>query len=222
LIPKILCVIPCLPEDLNGKCVECVKNQTIPVSKLLVLSGRGSGVTLQERVSSVLNEALGQVDLNDYDYLLRVDSDTLLPETFLEDNLGLADVVGDGFAHLIRVLPFLAVMGGRFNLVSDDSYLNYKFMMQGYSWVRCHVEPHVVRPFGVCHGISYFLVRGRIMWACGFEPFHVLGAFLWDKRNVFAVFGYFASLLMCKSRLDVANFVFHRQSRRLIRGKIND
>jgi hypothetical protein len=95
-------------------------------------------------------------------------------------------------------------------------------MMHGYRWVRSCVGVHVVRAFGVRHGVGYFLVRGRIMWACGFEPFHVLGAFLWDRWNVFAVFSYFASLLMCKSRLDVANFVFYIQSRRLIRGKIND
>jgi hypothetical protein len=211
-----------LPEDFNIKCVEAVKNQTVPVSKLLILSKRGSGATLQERVSSVLNEALSQFDLSKFDYVLRVDSDTLLPANFLEANLGLADAVGDGFAHLIRVSPFLAVMGGKFNLVSDDSYLNYKFMMHGYSWARCRAEPVVFRRFGVHNGLNYFLVRGRVMWACGFEPLHVLGSFLWDCWNVFAVFGYFAALLSCKPKLDIADFVFYRQSHRLIGEKFND
>ena len=218
-LPKVLCVLPMLPCDFNPECILGIKNQTIPISKLLIVSERGSGSTLQSRVSSVLNNALAQVDLTEFDYILRVDSDTVLQPKFLEQNIGLADAVGDGFANLIRVQPFLSVMGGKFNLVSDDSYIQYKFMMHGFSWASCRVKPVVKRQFGVHHGVNYFVVRGKIMYACGFEPFHVLGAFLWDRYNVFAVFGYFASLFTHKKRLDVADFVFYRQIHRLIRGK---
>ena len=212
-----------MPSDINEPCVSGIKTQSVPVSDLLILSDRGAGATLQERVSSVLNDALGKVDLASYDYILRVDSDTVLPPNFLERNLGLADVVGSGYAHLIRVPAFLDAMGGKFNVVSDDSYLNYKFMQCGYKCTDWKVKPCLMRKPGKKHRFTYFLNQGYVMWVCGYEPFHVLyepfhvfGTFIWDRRHILVIFGYFISLLKRKPRLDVANFVFCLQIRRLM------
>jgi len=56
---------------------------------------------------------LEHVNLEDYDYLLRVDADIILPKRFIEENLKAeADYVGKaGYCMLIKVSPFLKVFG---------------------------------------------------------------------------------------------------------------
>ena len=165
-----------------------------------------------ERVSYVLNEGLKHVNLNEYDYILRVDCDTLLPIDFVEKNLQLnADAVGFGHAHLIKVSTFLKVMNGKFHSVSDDSYLNFKFMKEGYTWAYWNTKPVMVRDNGKTYGLKYFFERGKLMWQLGYEPLHVFGNCRWTIKNVLAVAGYFSALANKVKRFDVADFVFRYQ-----------
>lgn len=214
--PKVLCVIPALPSDRPTECLHSIAAQTVPVAKTVVLNQQGHGATLQEKLSNVLNEGLTRENLGNYDYLLRVDCDTVLPTGFLASNLALnADVVGHGHAHLIRVVPFMDAMHGQFNGESDETYLNFKFMQQGYKWSYWDVKPVLKRRAGKTHSLQYFLNRGREMWRNGYEPLHVLGSCRWELRNLLCVFGYFAALLSGVPRLDVAAYTFRYQLHKL-------
>jgi hypothetical protein len=213
---KILGLIPMLPNDFSTETAESVVKQTVPVEQVLLIFNRGVGASFPARMSNALNEGLKAVDLAEYDYLLRVDSDTVLPNNFLSSSLALnADVVGYGHAHLIRVATFLKVMNGKFNSESDDSYLNYKFQSEGYKWSYWDVKPIMSRKPGKTHSVNYFVERGEIMWKHGYEPLHVFGSVRWEPKNVLAIFGYFLALLRRKRRLDVSKFVFRFQISKL-------
>jgi hypothetical protein len=214
--PRVLCVLPMLPSDFSSESVKSVLRQDVPVNQILMILNKGQGVTLPAKVSDALNVGLASVDLSSYDFLLRVDSDVVLPVNFLGSSIALgADVVGSGPAHLIRVKPFLDCMGGKFNSVSDDAYLEYKFLEKGYTVKKWCVKPLIQRSSGKMHSVSYFFDRGMIMYVNGFEPFHALGSFLWDWHNLFSVWGYFGAVLRGVPRLDVAPFVFWTQIHKL-------
>jgi len=218
---KILCVIPVLPGDLNEGTIESILKQTVPVTEILITSRRTRGKTVSQRVSRNLNLGLAGVELACYDYLLRVDGDTVLPRNFVEENLrDKPDLCGSaGCAMLIKTEPFLRVMGGKFHSESDDSYTGYAFMRAGCRVMDWKVKPKMLRPPGNYHGPRYFLDRGRFMWCLGYEPLHVLASFRWQTRNVIAVFGYFAALLRREKKFDVADFVWARQVEKLWRLK---
>ena len=109
---KILCLVPSLPEDLKLECRQGILSQTIPVTRTLFIFNRMNGGTLASRVSFALNRGLDKINLTEYDYILRVDSDTVLAPDFIEHNLkGLPDLAGNGgYAMLIKVKPFLELM----------------------------------------------------------------------------------------------------------------
>ena len=101
---KILCVILGLPQDLKYQTIQSVMNQTIPVDMIVLLPKKSSESTLVERIPDALNEGYSHIELEDFDYILRLDGDTILKETFLERNLeGKPDSRGSSRAHLIKV-----------------------------------------------------------------------------------------------------------------------
>ncbi len=226
---RILCVIPSLPKDLNSLSIMSIINQTYPVEMLIVLPKEVARGTTSQKVSRVLNDGLSHVKLQDFDYLLRVDGDVVLPSNFLEENLrGEPDLCGGaGYAMLIKVKSFLKVMKGKFHSLSDDSYTCYKFMKEGFEPVKRRVEPVRMRQKGLHHGTSYFAKprhqsilyfyhRGKGMHRLGYEPFHMFGRLRHSIWNIFAVLGYFAAIVRREDRLDVADFVWRRQVRRLL------
>jgi hypothetical protein len=227
---RVLCIIPSLPKDLNPLTIQSILNQTYSVEMLVVFPKKVVGKTVSQKVSRVLNEGLSHIKLEDFDYILRVDCDTILPADFLEENLkGEPDLCGDaGHAMLIKVKPFLDVMKGKFHPLSDDSYTCYKFMKEGCKFVKRRVEPIKTRQMGLHHGTSYFAKpghqnilyfynRGKGMHRLGYEPFHVLGRLRYSIWNVFAVFGYFTALIKREKKTDVADFVWGRQVKKLLR-----
>jgi len=187
------------------------------------------GKTVAERVSKVLNEGLSHIRLEDFDYLLRVDGDVVLLHNFLEENLkGKPDICGGArHAMLIKVSPFLKLMNGKFHPKSDNSYTVYKFMKEGCRIKKRKVQPIILRQAGLHQGnwffkpkhqsVMYFYDRGKAMWRLGYEQFHVLGSSRFTFWNVFAVFGYLDALIKREKKFDVANFVWHRQVRRLLK-----
>jgi hypothetical protein len=204
---KILCVILCLPQDLKYETIQSVMNQTVPVDMIVLLTKRSSKPTLVERIPDALNEGYSHIKLEDFDYILRLDSDTLLKETFLERNLeGEPDSRGSGCAHLIKVKPFLELMNGRYFHLADDSYLNAKFRECGKK-----VETLVEGPL-FCAGhpfdVKYFVDRGKINYILGWTPIHVAQSLLRDWKAIFLVGSYLISwLLLRPKRADVAKFV---------------
>ena len=216
--PRILCVIPTHPKDTEylKLTLQTVNDQTVPVTTIITPTEISNIANIPRRMSVILNHALNKIDLSLYDYILRIDTDTILPPDFIEKNLEQnADVVGYGHAHLIKVSTFREVMNCTFHRESDDSYLNYKFMYAHKKWMYWNVKPIRSRKCGRTHSKQYFIDRGALMWMLGYEPLHVIGNVRWDFYNVFAVFGYFYAMLNRVTRLDVAKSVFHYQICRL-------
>lgn len=227
---NILCLIPSLPQDLNPACPEAISHQTVQISKTVMLLGKLNGGTLSSRVSYTLNKALENVDLTGYDYILRVDGDTILEPTWLETALKSgSDLYGGwGFAMLIRVKPFLRLMGGRFNVESDDSYLIHKFGVEGCK-VRM-TEDLLLRTRSHKHAKNDKMFCGTIYYKLGYEPFHVsaflITNLLWGSfadynfRDMWYLWmGYMVSVLKRESKFDFAHKVWHYQIRRLLGGR---
>lgn len=216
---KILCVIPSLPSDFSFATLRSIFQQTIPVDMIVILPRKAEGISVSEKVSKVLNEGFSRLKLEDFDYILRLDGDVVVPANFLEENLkGTPDESGGaGYEMLIKVEPFMKLMNGKLHPKSDDSYIVYKFMQKGLKVVKNKVNAVLLRPAGKHHGTTYFFHRGKQMYKLGYEPIHVLAGFRWELRNLFAIFGFLIALLKREHKYDVADFVWHKQIRRLLR-----
>jgi len=213
----ILCVIPSLPEDLRLQTIQSILNQTYPVKMIAILPQKVEGKTVAEKVSKVLNEGLSHIKIDDFDYILRVDGDVILPPNFLEENLKEEpDLCGTaGYAMLIKVSTFKRVAAKKFHPKSDDSYIRYKFMKERCKTIKYRVKPILLRKSGRHHGVNYFLNRGKSMYRLGYEPFHVLASVRFTPWNVFAFFGYLTCLIKHEKRFDIAKFVWTKQIEKL-------
>lgn len=215
---KILAVIPCRQEDRwkLADVVQSIKKQTVAVSRVEVILEKGVGDTLSARVSDVLNKGLKNIDLTEYDYLLRVDSDTLLPENFLEENLKVEpDVMGYGYAMLIKVEPFLKLMNGKFHPEQDDSYIRFKFFFAGLKSLDYVVPPKLLRDSGKPHGKKYFIDRGVMFYRFGYEPIHVLSKMFIDVHNFWTGIGYLKAVIKKPKKFEFASNVTHLQLKKL-------
>ncbi len=246
MAPRILAVIPTLADD-PTETIESLMRQTVGVSKILVAVG--SRVLYQKlvqkyahaaervefvyvkpnlrdplgkRVAAKLNRALSKVRLEMYDYLLRVDADTILPESFIEENLKAdADCVGmSGCTMLLKMDSFIKIFGGRFAEVgAEDTYTVVKLLIEGRSVKPRALPPKLKRRGGAHHSWRYFFDRGVERYRLGYEPVHVIGSVLHDIRNLFTIIGYAAALLRGMKRYDTAYWVFRAQLKSLVRGK---
>lgn len=214
---RILCVIPALPEEVTLKTLQSIWAQSIPIALTVIATRKVSAnLPFPAKMSVILNDCLKDIKLESFDYILRVDADTILQPDFLEKNLEKEpDAVGFGQAHLIRVQPFQKLMHGRFQQDSDDSYLNYKFQTSGYNWQPWNPKPLLMRSPGKTHGIRYFLERGRLYYMFGFEPLHVLGHVRWEGKDVFAIPAYFYHLFKRSKQFDVKTWVWRYQIQKL-------
>ena len=242
--PKILAVIPTLDDDPTDT-IKSLLRQTVKVSKIIVAVGSlklyrklistyGDDVAefvyvkpnfqdpLGKRVAFALNCALSKVRLSEYDYLLRVDADTILPSNFIEENLKVdADYVGKaGYAMLLKMDCFARQLGGCFvETAFEDTHIGLKLLSRGCivrSWV---IPPKLKRKSGAHHSWRYYFVRGMEMYKLGYEPLHVVEVVRHDFRNVFTIVGYAMAAFKRIKRYDIANWVFRAQLRRLIYGK---
>jgi hypothetical protein len=215
---KILCVIPALPDDLKQETVESVHNQTVPVDDVLIVSEKiTDNISFPAKISKALNNALSHINLEDFDYILRVDGDTIIPSNFVEENLKEnPHVTGDGDAMIIHVPSFLREMGGRFFDEQDDTYVRFKFAQDGLRSTNLKVQPIRTRKCGAKHSYRYYVERGEIMYRFGYEPLHVLSKFLLDRRNAFLVFGYLKGLLLRYKHFDVYDYVRWEQAQHFL------
>jgi len=242
--PKILAVIPTLDDDPTDT-IKSLLRQTVKVSKIVVAVGSlnlyrklisrySNSVAefvyvkpnfrdpLGKRVAVALNYALSKVRLSEYDYLLRVDADTVLPSNFIEENLKVdADYVGKaGYAMLLKMNCFIKFFNGRFFEVgAEDSYIGLKLLSQGCSVRSWVIPPKLKRKSGTHHSWRYYFVRGMEMYKLGYEPLHVVEVVRHDFRNVFTIVGYAMAAFKRLKHYDISNWVFRAQLRRLIYGK---
>jgi hypothetical protein len=214
---KILCVILGLPQHLKYETIRSVMNQTIPVDMIVLLTRKSDITNEMERTPSLLNEGYSHIKLEDFDYILRLDGDTILKPTFVKRNLeGNPDLRGAGYAHLIKVKPFLKLMKGKYHPQCEDAYLNAKFKQYGMKVGKLVEEPlpSGLHPFNA----RWFVDRGRMMYLLGWAPFHVVAFALRDKgrtwyKYMFTVGSYFLSFLAKPAKFDVAEFIWNYQIR---------
>lgn len=241
---RVLVLIPTLNDD-PSDAIESVMKQTVSPSKILVAVGSKElyqklvtqphadiveyvyvKPNLREpvglRVAKALNVLLSRVSLREYDYLVRVDADTILPPRFIEENLKLnADYVGKaGYAMILKIESFLKFLGGRFaEIAAEDTYVGLKLLSKGCrveSWI---LPPKLKRKSGSGHSWRYFYIRGIEMCKLGYEPIHIIERLRWDFRYIFAIAGYIVAILKRVRRYDVAHWVLRAQLRRLFRGR---
>ena len=216
---KVLCVVPALPSEVKIDTLQSIFAQTVQVEPTIILTERiKTKLPFPAKMSLLLNGMLEYVRLEEFDYLLRVDGDTVLPSNFVEAHINAGfDAVGCGFAQLIRVKPFMEFMGGMFHPDHDDGYIIEKFSYVGLksSW-RYLVEPTVNRAPGLHQGSSWYKAQGELKYRYGKEPLE-FGLYLLRHYCPFTIFelaGYFSALLRGKPRFDVADRVLYRQLRK--------
>lgn len=162
---RILALIPTLSDDPSDT-IKSLLEQTIKPSKILVAVGswilycrltsiaKFKGVEYVYvkpdfseptgvRVAKALNHLLSRESIREYNYLLRVDADVILPQFFLEANLKLdADYVGRaGYAMLLKVDTFIKFFGKFPEIPAEDSYIGLKLI--AYS---ANVKPYALPP----------------------------------------------------------------------------
>jgi len=215
-IPRVLCIIPAHPNEHSEQVVQCIKNQTIPIQHIEVLTELiNERLSFPARISKVINNYLVTVDLTQYDILFRADTDTRFTPNFLEENLKKGyDALGYGYAQIIKMPIFIKVFNGRMNPDHDDGYILVKLHFTGYK-ANCDdyaVKPILLRKSGFHHGSSWFAAQGELNYMYGDDPINVLFNTLYsfNQYTIFQICGYFKALLTRKKRFDIALPVIQR------------
>lgn len=219
--PRVLAVVPCM-EDCS-RTILSLRRQTLPPSKILRAAGRFPGPYVGHRVSQAINSALEGVNLGEYDYLLRVDSDTVLPSNWVERSVGTgADAVGrGGYAFLVKMRAFLLV-GGRYPVFHpEDSMITLRLASLGFRCIDYPVQPILLRKpgRGTDMRIGNYVRSGIYLWSLGYEPIHVIAgavasaAARGNVRYMLGPIGYFFALFSRVPPFDPAlsRFVFRYQ-----------
>ena len=201
----ILCVIPALLSELKQETIVSLNNQTVPINYIVVLAKRNNSVNLPMRISNVLNDGLQWVRLECFDYLLRLDADTILPNDFVEKHIALnVDVVGgEGYAQLIKVKFFVDKMKCSFNFYSDDTYTYCLARACGSASER--VEQVGYKVPGVNHSkFQYDFYSGKLDYMVGYDPFSLVVRLLKKHISLPWVIGYFCSMATNKPVFEFA------------------
>jgi hypothetical protein len=206
-MPKIICIIPTLPNDISIKTLKSIYSQTVPVDYVYLLSKQiKESKPLPQKISSVLNDGLSGLNLNAFDYILRLDSDTVLPQDFIEKHIALhVDVCGGaGYAQLISVPFFQKNMNSLFNSLSDDSYNYYKAKSCGTALKL--VTPVQYKEPGLFHNkFKYNFYSGELGFFIGYDPFQGVSYLRFKSKGIIYFLGYFWALLTFKKRFEFAN-----------------
>lgn len=221
LFKKILCVLPCLPEDLNVnalKALNALFSQTYPIDTFIIISKKFESNTVMERVAQATNNALSHIRLEDFDYILKANIDVILPTNFIEMNLrNNPDFCGIS-EQLIKVKPFIELCNGKVFSQSDDTYQRLLFKLHGLKVTKSQT-PLIRRRSGAKHGLNYFVLRGINIYQLGYEPLHFFADMIFDVkedvRNIVCLFGYALACLRQQKKFDIASDVWNHQIRGL-------
>lgn len=212
-----MCLVPALPGEVRLETLHSIFNQSVPVACTILLTEKVKAkMSFPAKISLVMNGMLENLRLENFDYLLRVDADTVLPVDFVEGNLRGCAVVGYGPAQLIEVASFIKFMGGRFHPEHDDGYPVFKFLACGLNVKRGYfVEPCIQRVSGRHQGSSWFLSQGELHYKYGYDPVSELAVVVgkWRQYHPYGLFylvGYFWALVQRKKLFDVGAGVLYR------------
>jgi hypothetical protein len=215
--PKVCVLVPVLPMEVRGDVLRSIALQSVEPNCIILLTKKvREKLPFPAKMSVVLNEMLGRLKLEYFDYLLRVDADTVLPSNFIEENIkGGFDAVGEGYAQLIRVAAFREYCGGRFHPDHDDGYILVKFAQLGLkvSHTGYIIKPIVERVPGIHQGSSWFVAQGDLKYRYGWEPSALLFNLFMNRCqfSIFELYGYFLALVKHKKRFDVSAAILDKQ-----------
>ncbi len=249
---KILAVIPTLRDD-PTETIQSILKQSVSVTKIVTVVGdkalcnRLDSLKLEQttnifvkpnfrqplgkRVAAAINTALAQEDLSNYDYILKVDAEILLPRDFIKINTEKGqDFVGSGgTAMIFKTSAFIEGLGGKYPEASaDDTYLALRFMYEGFTVKRWICPPIYKGREKGHHSYKHKFQRGMELYRLGYEPIHVLeyprdqvSKLKVDRLldSLFPIIGYFWGALKRIERYELASWVFTMQTRRLLYGK---
>lgn len=139
---RILVVIPCL--NYPKETIDSINSQTVKCKNIILADKRfDMKMPKSLRVSKAINYALRDIDLNDYDFLIKIDSDTTLDNSFIENNIKYNyGLIGGGRCLIINVPLFIEISGGRFvECYADDTALfaqfkrSYNYDVLPWKWI---------------------------------------------------------------------------------------
>jgi hypothetical protein len=218
---RIFCLILSLPQQLRFETIQSVMRQSVPVEMVVLLTKKSKMPTLIERIVDAENLGLRHVNLKEFDYLFKLDADTILGRDFLKNNLSdNPDAVGPGPALLVKVSEFMEVLDGKFRHI-DDCYVMDKFRMEGKNYHRWSEEPkftgHHFSASGESLDVPYLVGLGRMYYRLGHMPMQVFHSVFWEVpysiRNIFTVGGYLMSFILRPKKLDTYNFMKKYQTK---------
>jgi hypothetical protein len=240
---NVLAVIPTLYDD-PTETIQSLIRQTVPISRVFV--GVGSRVLYEKliakplenvtfvfvrpdfatclgtRIGCAINTALSGIKLQEYDYLLKVDADTILPPNFLARNIETyADITGIfGFTMLFKVPAFIKLLNGKWpEVLGEDTYIIHLYKRHGFSIANYLLSPAITRK-SETHSWRYQFNRGLAVHLLGYEPIHALALSLdvsRDGKALFLMLGFMASVIRRSKRYDFADWIFLEQVKELLR-----
>ncbi|MEM3365971.1 MAG: glycosyltransferase family A protein [Candidatus Methanomethyliaceae archaeon] len=234
---NIIAIIPVLdryPEET----INSLNSQTLKPKRIVVAAGtirvhkeckeRGIESVLVNpnfdehvgiRMTKAMNAALESLNirLEEYDYILKVDDDVILPPKFLElCVLEDADCVGgSGCAELFKTETFIELFGGSFpKVVSEDTFREFSVLARNKKFSKWPIKPI---PIGLKkrHNWRYYYQIGFDRYKLGYDPIHIMLHLRHGKMYLFYVIGYLISLLRREERYHFAPKIFRLKLREL-------
>lgn len=217
---RVLVVVPC--KEVPQPLLDSLLNQTIPPETILLATGKSDHECVGKRVSFALNRTLETIRLDLYDYLVRLDSDVQVPPTFLESNLeSKPKVMGErdsGSAIIISTEVFLNEFNGRFaEVCAEDTFLFSTLRFRGYNISDFVVSPVLLRKSRFSRSARDYVIRGRTLYSCGFDPIHVFGHIFLHKKikEIISFFSYLLCYVTRPGKFPFAEYEFRRRVKRL-------
>jgi hypothetical protein len=126
-------------------------------------------LTVGERVGIALTIAFKRYDISRYDYILKLDSDVLFNEHFIEDNIKSGyDLVGGGSAMLIKSSIFLKIFDLKWPISAiDDAYVIEAFKAKGYKVLEWNWASKPISLRSSHFSIARRFRAGIEMYRCG-------------------------------------------------------
>lgn len=250
---KILAVVPTLRDDPTAT-VQSIISQSVAVSKIIVVIGSEAlyrrlltmklerteyvyvkpdfSQPLGIRVGTALNTVLSRESLKEFDYILKVDAEIVLPKNFVAENLREKPdfIASGGTAMLFKVQPFLTA-GGKYPVTPelDDTYLSLQYLSHGYIVKRWVCPPEIKARARGHHNFKHHVRVGIEWYKLGYEPIHVLFALQPLFQDIFEgklrmelflrVYSYFLAAVKRTKRYEFAPWIFLMQVRRLLYGR---
>jgi hypothetical protein len=165
---RILCVV----VSLGGyeKTVESIKDQTFPVSKIVVADKPFPQFRyVGERAGMAMRDALSKECLGNFTHILRVDGDTILPRNFVDESIKLdADLVGcGGYSQLLSMSAFKDLFGCIYPVdFAEDTVVSQEVIHSEKHVYKKYVV-HPLRPAPKKYSLNSWIRNGEARYRTG-------------------------------------------------------